>query len=134
MTIPGTSVPTTAPRGRERTCAQCNATYRSPRNSSLYCNPTCRKRSQRGTEPTDSKSLDLLRRWLLRRTFAGQIGPVNRKDPRPAVYALTVPRAFALEEWNGWNPGASMTSEAFAAALDRMEVYGPEYLPAHRRH
>jgi len=35
---------------------------------------------------------------LLRLGFAGQIGPVNARDPRPAVYGLTVPRSTAYEE------------------------------------
>ena len=129
--------PATAPRlrpaGRERTCAQCTATYRAPRATSRYCTPACRKRAHRGTACTEGTVLDLLRRWLLRRSYAGQIGPVNRRDPRPPVYALTVPRGLALEEWNGWNPGASMTDDAFASSLERLGVYGPDYVPPNRR-
>jgi hypothetical protein len=133
MTIPEASASTTTRAGRERTCAQCSGTYRAPRATSRYCSPRCRQRGHRGASDTDGKTLDLFRRWLLRRTYAGQIGPVNRRDPRPPVYALTVPSAFVLEEWSTWNPGASMTSEAFATALDRLSVYGPAYLPPHKQ-
>jgi hypothetical protein len=133
MNTSGASAPSAVLRGRERACAQCNAVYRSPRATSRYCTPKCRKRAHRGTEDTDGKTLDLLSRWLLRRTYAGQIGPTNRRDPRAPVYALTVPRAFALGEWNGWNPGAAMTEEAFASALDRLDVHGPDYTPPHKR-
>lgn len=122
-----------APIGRERICAQCTSTYRAPRVSSLYCSAKCRLRAHRGTEVTEGKTLDLVRRWLLRRTYAGQIGPVNRRDPRPPVYALTVSRAFALGEWSGWNPGAAMTEEAFASALDGLAIYGPDYTPPRKR-
>lgn len=134
MNIPEASASTTARAGRERTCAQCSGTYRAPRATSRYCSDRCRQRGHRGVGDTDGKTLDLLRRWLLRRTYAGQIGPVNRKDPRAPIYALTVPSAFALEEWNGWNPGASMSVDAFSSALHRLGVYGPDYLPAHKRH
>jgi len=133
MNIPEASASTVAPMGRERICAQCNDTYRAPRVSSLYCSAKCRLRAHRGTEVTEGKTLDLLRRWLLRRNYAGQIGPVNRRDPRPPVYALTVARAFALGEWNGWNPGAAMTEEAFASALDGLAIYGPDYMPPRKR-
>lgn len=133
MNIPEASVSNVAPMGRERICAHCSAAYRAPRRSSLYCSAKCRLRAHRGTEDTNSNALDLLRRWLLRRTYAGQIGPANRRDPRAPVYALTVSRAFALGEWNGWNPGAAMTEEAFASALDGLAIYGPDYMPPHKR-
>lgn len=119
--------------GRERTCAQCGGVYRAPRSTSRYCSDKCRQRGHRGAEGLDSKTLDLLRRWLLRRTYAGQIGPANRRDPRPATYAMTVSRTFALDEWNAWNPGAAITAEVFATALDRLDIYGPDYLPRHKR-
>jgi hypothetical protein len=125
--------PALLPAGRQRTCAQCTATYRAPRATSRYCSPACRKRAHRGTATTDHKSLDFLRRWLLRRTDAGQIGPVNRRDPRARVYALTVPRGLAVEEWNRWNPGASMTDCAFASSLDELGIFGPDYEPPHRQ-
>jgi hypothetical protein len=133
MNTPEASASSVARKGRERTCAQCSAVYRAPRASSRYCSDRCRKRAQRGTPDTDGQTLDLLRRWLLRRSYAGQIGPVNRKDPRPAVYALTVPRALALDEWNRWNPGASLTEPAFASSLDRLGINGPDYVPPHKR-
>ena len=132
MTIRGASAPPSASRGRERTCVQCGAPYRSPRNSSLYCSAACRKRAQRGSSTAVGPTLDLLQQWLLRRTYAGKIGPVNRRDPRRAVYALTVPRALASSEWNAWNPGAAMTEEAFARALARLGIHGPDYLGPRR--
>lgn len=133
MNIPEASVSTPARVGRERLCAQCSAVYRAPRASSRYCSAKCRQRGHRGTEDADGKTLNLLRRWLLRRTYAGQLGPVNSRDPRPPVYALSVSRSFALEEWNGWNPGAAMTEAAFSAALVRLAIHGPDYLPPHKR-
>jgi hypothetical protein len=120
-------------RGRERSCEQCSATYKAPRASSRFCSPACRKRAHRGSAGTDTKTEDLLRRWLLRRSYAGQIGPSNRRDPRRPVYALTVPCQFVLEEWNGWNPGASMTGPAFSKSLERLGIYGPEYELLHKR-
>lgn len=108
--------------GRERLCVQCSGTYRAARATAAYCSATCRKRSQRQTPPTDLRTSGLLHRWLMRRTYAGQIGPTNRRDPRPAVYGLTVPRAMALEDWNRWNPGASMTDEAFQGALNTIGI------------
>lgn len=123
-----------SPTGRERHCAQCSTAYHAPRATSLYCSPRCRKRAHRGHEDTDSRTLDLLRRWLLRRTYAGKIGPVNGRDPRAPIYALTVPRSLAMEEWNGWNPGASMTDAAFVAALDQLGIHGVDYVPPHKRH
>lgn len=127
--------PRLRPAGRERTCTQCATTYRAPRASSRFCSPACRKRAHRGSATTDVRTTDLLRRWLLRRSYAGQIGPVNCRNPRPPVYALTVHRGLALEEWNSWNPGASMTDEAFASSLDQLGIYGFEYEPTtrHRR-
>jgi hypothetical protein len=124
---------TSPPAGRERNCAQCSTTYRAPRATSRYCTPACRKRANRGSPITDRKRLDLLRRWLLRRSYAGQIGPINRRDPRPPIYALSVPREAAWEEWNQWNPGAAMTVGTFASSLDQLGIYGLDYVPPHRQ-
>lgn len=121
-----TVAPATTPalrKGRTRTCEQCSSTYRAPRSTSRFCTPACRKRAHRGTTTTaHCRTLDLLHRWLLRRSYAGQVGPVNRKDPRRLVYALSVPLGMALEEWNSWNPGASMTEPAFAASLQQLQL------------
>lgn len=133
MTIQGTPVPPTAPTGRERSCVQCSTTYRAPRSTARYCSDRCRKRSQRGAEETNDRTLDLLRRWLLHCSYAGKIAPVNRRDPRPPVYALSVPYAHALGEWNTWNPGASMTDTAFVAALKQLDIHGPDYVLPHKR-
>jgi len=125
--------PALRPAGRERTCRQCTTIYRAPRATSRFCSPACRKRSHRGSATTNQKSQELLQRWLLRRSYAGQIGPVNRRDPRPPVYALTMPRGLVLEEWNVWNPGASMTESAFASSLNGLGIFGPEYVPPHKQ-
>lgn len=133
MNIHEAPASTVARTGRERTCEQCATIYRSPRTTSLYCSAACRKRAHRGAPATNGRTLDLLRRWLFRRSYAGQIGPVNRRDPRPPIYALTVPREVALEEWNLWNPGASMTVDTFASTLERMGIYGIDYVPPHKQ-
>lgn len=109
--------------GRERECAQCGSVYRAARATSVYCSDTCRKRAQRGALPIDNRLADLLRRWLLRRSYAGQIGPTNGRDPRPAIFGLTVPRALAMEEWNRWNPGAAMTDETFQSILSGLSIH-----------
>lgn len=129
--VASATTPALRPAGRERICAQCTTTYRAPRASSLYCSPACRLRSHRGTPSTDGKALDLLRRWLLRRSYAGQIGPVNNRNPRPAVYALTVPRALALNEWNGWNPGAAMSEDEFRQKLKELHFLDANEEPRH---
>jgi hypothetical protein len=121
---------TTPTTGRERECAQCGSVYRAARASSVYCSATCRKRAQRGAPPVDNRTADLLRRWLLRRSYAGQIGPTNSRDPRPPVFGLTTPRALALEEWNRWNPGASMTDDAFVAMLSGLTILDMHAQPA----
>lgn len=132
-TVAPATTPARRPAGRERTCEQCAATYRAPRSTSRFCSPACRKRAHRGTATTDTRTQDLLHRWLLRRSYAGQIGPWNSRNPRRPVYALTFPRALALAEWNGWNPGASMTDEAFASSLATLGIFGPDYEPVHKR-
>jgi hypothetical protein len=121
------------PTGRERTCEQCGATYRAPRATSRFCTPACRKRAHRGTAATDQGTLGLLRRWLLRRSYAGVIGPANSRDPRRPVYALTVPRTLALDEWNRWNPGASTTDAALASNLEKLGIFGLDYQPPRKR-
>lgn len=125
--------PAMRPAGRERTCEQCSSFYRAARATARYCSPVCRKRAHRGSATTDARSLDLLRRWLLRRSYAGKIGPVNSRNPRAPVFALTVPRAVTLEEWNSWNPGAAMTEPAFATSLERLGIFGPDYEPPHKQ-
>jgi hypothetical protein len=86
--------------GREQSCDQCGATYRARRSTSRYCTPACRQRAHHGSPGSSPEKANTVHGWLLRRGFAGKIGPVNRRDPRPAIYGLTVPRSHALAEFN----------------------------------
>ena len=119
--------------GRERTCAQCGTLYRAPRATSRFCGDVCRKRNHRGSPTADAKATSLVYRWLLRRGYAGQIGPVNSRDPRRSVYGLTVHRHLALAEWNSWNPGASMTDEAFKDCLRDLGLIGYHEEPVRKQ-
>lgn len=81
MSFPEASASTTALRGRERTCAQCGAVYRSPR-SSTYCGNACRCRAKRGyspkvTAPVGAAGLSVVGKALLRLGMAGSIGPAT---------------------------------------------------------
>ncbi|RIV89590.1 hypothetical protein D2V17_05840 [Aurantiacibacter xanthus] len=117
-----TSTSTTPARvGRERTCTQCGATYRSPRNSSLYCSPACRKKANRGSTPTAGPkagpaTFSPITKALL---VAGYVGPITGSKSEP-VYALTVPFDHALAELSyqfnrkGWG---NVSREEFAEAL-----------------
>jgi hypothetical protein len=113
--------------GRERTCAQCGAVYRSPRNSSRYCTPACRKKASRGTAPTGGprggpSGFDPITKALLLAGFVGRIGPTSSRDNSPPVYALLVPREHALDElsfqFNRRGFGY-LTREEFSTALRR---------------
>lgn len=108
--------------GTERTCQQCATTYRAPRTTSRYCADSCRKRASRGVTPSAPKETDLLRRWLVHRSYAGQINAANKRNPRPAVYGLTVPDDLARGEWNEWNPEAALSEAAFKARLKAIEI------------
>ena len=87
--------------GRERTCTQCGATYRSPRNSSRYCSNVCRMKAKRGTAPKADPAagpdgFSVSTKSLL---VAGFVGPVtNASRKAQPVYALTVPFEHALDE------------------------------------
>ena len=89
--------------GRERNCTQCGAVYRSPRNSSRYCSPACRKKANRGTAPTAGPKggptgFILFTRAAIKWGLIGRIGPTSTRSTEPPVYALTVPFEFALDE------------------------------------
>ena len=58
----------------------------------------------------------------MHRSYAGQITGANTRNPRPAVFGLTVPTAMAREEWNDWNPEAALTEAAFTARLKAIEI------------
>lgn len=95
--------PTPACAGRERTCTQCGTTYRSPRNSSLYCSNACRQKAKRGTIPTGRHKADSAR-WtsitkaLHKTGYVGCVGPWKSSDKAAPVYALLVPFEHALDE------------------------------------
>lgn len=116
---------TAAPRGRERTCNQCGAVYRSTRSTSLYCSTRCRKKAARGTAPTGGPkagphSWSIQTKVLDRLGFVGCVGPVGRRVPSPAVYALLVDSETAYTELahqfdlRGWG---IVSREEFATAL-----------------
>lgn len=111
--------------GRERTCTQCGATYRSPRNSSLYCSPRCRKRAHRGTAPTGGpragpSGYSIISSVLLRCGYVGRIAPSVERGTEPPTYGLLVDRQAAFGEIayqfdrRGWG---ILTRAEFDAAL-----------------
>ena len=115
------TIDTPARAGRERTCTQCGATYRSQRNSSLYCSPACRMKANRGTAPKGGPKagpagFSVLTKALL---IAGYVGPITSGKAAPA-YALTVPFEHALDELSfqfnrrGWG---YVTRDEFTEAL-----------------
>lgn len=111
---------TPARAGRERTCTQCGATYRSQRKS-LYCSNACRMKAKRGTAPkacpkADPAGFSVITKALLIAGYVGLIGPAKAAP----VYALTVPFEHALDELSfqfnrkGWG---LVSREEFAEAL-----------------
>ena len=133
---------TPARAGRERTCTQCGATYRSQRNSSRYCSPACRKKANRGTAPTGGPKagpagFTVITKALL---IAGYVGLISPAKAAPA-YALTVPFEHALDELSfqfnrkGWG---YVSREDFTEALRRdgiQDFYArsPEAVDLNRR-
>lgn len=136
---------TPARAGRERTCTQCGATYRSQRNSSRYCSTSCRKKANRGTAPTGGPksgpaSFSVITKALLIAGYVGLIGPAHGRSKEPPVYALTVPFEQALYELcfqfnrKGWG---YISRDEFAAALKGDGIQGftkrsPEAIEAKR--
>lgn len=127
-----TSTTSPARAGRERTCTQCGAIYRSQRNSSRFCSPACRKRANRGTAPTGGPKsgpagFSVITKALLIAGYVGPIGPASRRAGEPPVYALTVPFEQALDELSyqfnrkGWG---YVTRDEFAAALKSDGIHG----------
>ncbi|QIG53898.1 hypothetical protein G6N82_06780 [Altererythrobacter sp. BO-6] len=83
-----------ARKGRERTCNQCGAVYRSPRTS-LYCSTPCRKKAGRGTAPTGGpkaspSSFSPITKALHLTGYIGRVGPLSARDQSQPVYALVV--------------------------------------------
>lgn len=119
---------TPARAGRERTCTQCGATYRSQRNSSRYCSNACRLKAKRGAAPKpDPKAgpagFSVITKALL---IAGYVGLISPAKAAPA-YALTVPFEHALDELSfqfnrkGWG---YVSREEFTEALRRDGIQG----------
>ena len=111
--------------GRERTCTQCGAVYRSPRNSSRYCSNACRMKAKRGTAPKGGPKagpdgFSIITKALLIAGFVGKIGPTSSRSKDAPCYALTVPFEHALDELSfqfnrkGWG---LVSRDEFAAAL-----------------
>jgi len=118
--------------GRERTCNQCGATYRSPRNSSRYCSPACRKKANRGTAPKGGPKagpagFSIITKALIAAGFVGRIGPASTRSKDAPAYALTVPFEAALDElsyqFNRKGYGY-LTRDEFSAALRSDAVQG----------
>jgi hypothetical protein len=70
---------TAARKGRERTCNQCGAVYRSIRSNSLYCSTPCRKKASRGTAPTGGpksgpKAWSVITKALYLTGYVGRVG------------------------------------------------------------
>ena len=89
--------------GRERTCTQCGATYRSPRNSSRYCSNACRMKAKRGTAPTGGPragpdGFTIITKALLIAGFVGKVGPTSSRSNEAPSYAVLVPFEHALDE------------------------------------
>lgn len=80
---------TAARKGRERTCNQCGAVYRSPRTS-LFCSNACRLKAKRGTAPTGGpkagpESFSPITKALYLTGYVGRLGSQNQP-----IYALVV--------------------------------------------
>lgn len=119
---------TPARAGRERTCTQCGATYRSQRNSSRFCSDACRKKANRGSAPTGGPKagpdgFSIITKALFK---VGYVGPVNAPKAAP-VFALLVPFEHALDELSfhfnrkGWG---YVTRDEFTAALRADGIQG----------
>ncbi len=134
----------TAPRGRERTCNQCGAVYRSPRSSSLYCSTPCRKKAGRATAPTGPKAGPAgwgpIPRALYLTGYIGRIGPSHKRSDALASYAMLVDAETAFTELahqfnrKGWG---LVSREEFGSSLRSAGVQGyntrsPEALELNR--
>ena len=116
---------TAARKGRERTCNQCGAVYRSLRNTSRFCSTACRKRAGRGSAPVGGpkagpESWGVIAKALHRTGYVGRVGPATRRDTSAPTYALLVDPETAHAELayqfdrRGWG---LVSREEFATAL-----------------
>ncbi len=124
-TVAAPSGPVRTPRGRERTCDQCGATYRSIRSNSRFCATPCRKRAHRGTAATGGPksgpgTWSPISRALHKAGYIGPIGPVSSRVAKPPTFGLLVGPRTAHEELayqfnrKGWGV---VTREEFDATL-----------------
>lgn len=122
---------TPAPRGRERTCTQCGATYRSPRRSK-YCSVACRKKANRGTAPTGGPKagpagFTPITKALLKVRYVGCLGSTGKGGEDGPVFGLLVPHEHALQElsfqFNRKGFG-HVSREEFTGALRRDNIQG----------
>lgn len=138
-----TETKTPARVGRERTCTQCGAIYRAPRNSSRYCSNACRMKAKRGTAPTGGPKaapdgFTIITKALLIAGYVGKIGPTSSRSKDAPCYALLVPFEHALEELSfqfnrkGWG---YVSRDEFAAALrtDGIQGFGTRSAEATER-
>lgn len=118
--------------GRERTCHQCGATYRSIRSNSLYCSTPCRKRASRGTAATGGPKAGPdawgpISKALLIAGYVGRIGPLSSRSSQPNTYGLLVDPETAHAELahqfnrRGWG---QVSREEFSEALKADGVQG----------
>jgi hypothetical protein len=123
---------TAARKGRERTCNQCGAVYRSIRNTSRFCSTPCRKKAGRGSAPVGGpkagpEAWGMIAKALHRAGYVGRVGPINRRDTSAPTYALLVDPETAHAELahqfdrRGWG---LVSREEFAAALKADGIQG----------
>lgn len=115
--------------GRERTCTQCGACFRSPRKRD-YCSNACRMKAKRGTAPkAGPEGFTIITKALLAAGYVGPIGPASSRNKDAPVYALTVTFEHALNELSfqfnrkGWG---YVSREEFTAALKADGILGFE--------
>lgn len=130
---------TAARKGRERTCNQCGAVFRSLRSNALYCSTPCRKRAGRGTAATGGPKAGPANWPPIPRTlhlagYVGKIGPLSTRSTEPAVYALLVDADTAHRELahqfdrRGWGlvSREEFDSSLRAAAIRGFNTRSPE--------
>lgn len=108
--------------GRERTCTQCDTVYRSPRASSRYCSPSCRKKAPYGSPSKSPRDSDVLLKRLVHIGLVGRIGTRKTAEGPVAVMALLVPLEQALAEVNArYNRPSVMRVGQFALSLREVQ-------------
>jgi hypothetical protein len=126
--------------GRERSCVQCDTTYKSKRSTSNYCSTSCRQKGNRGTpsKVTKATQWSMITKALHKVGYIGVSGPASTRSTAPTTYSLTVSPEHAHSELSyhfnrkGWG---CVTEEEFSKALrtDGIESFytlSPEALAA----